>query len=85
MTINKILIEPVTSGGVIAKTRCAMCGQLQTIDIPKSEVEGFLNWYNGGPIKIQDACPTVTPSKREVLISGVCPCCFSLMDKGIEL
>lgn len=49
---------------------CPFCGQVTTVEVP---FEQYILWEMGE--LIQNAMPDLTPTEREVLISGLCPKC----------
>lgn len=55
-------------------TKCPLCREQDTIEIPE---EGFFAWRHGQ--YIQDALPELDAGKREQLITGTCPSCWTLM------
>jgi cytochrome c553 len=55
-------------------TVCPLCHEPDTLEIPE---EGFLAWRNGQ--YIQDALPELSADKREQLITGTCPSCWTDM------
>lgn len=50
--------------------RCPFCGKLHDVKVP---FDGYLAWQSGE--LIQNAMPSLTPTQREQLISGLCPKC----------
>lgn len=54
---------------------CPFCGELNVITVSEEEYERY---YLDG-MMIQDAMPDLTPTEREMIISGICPSC----QKGI--
>tara|TARA_R100000008_G_scaffold46021_1_gene27091 strand:+ start:343 stop:582 length:240 start_codon:yes stop_codon:yes gene_type:complete len=53
---------------------CRLCRCEQKITAP---VSGWLAWQNGE--LIQEALPMLSPSERELLISGTCDDCWTEM------
>ncbi len=51
---------------------CPFCEQEHKVSVENEE--GFFLWYNGMGL-IQDVLPDLSPTKREQLISGICPAC----------
>lgn len=49
---------------------CPFCGTVTLVDVP---AEGFFQMEDGA--LVQDAFPTLSAEKRELLISGMCPKC----------
>ena len=81
--MSKLLIESVSNGGAVIKTRCPICGEIQTVDIKPSEIDGFTQWYNGKAL-IQNALPNISTSNREKLVSGTCEGCWASMFSNWE-
>ncbi len=54
--------------------KCVLCGVEQHITAP---AVGLLAWQNGE--LIQNALPELSDDDRELLISHICPKCFSMM------
>jgi hypothetical protein len=50
---------------------CHMCSALTTFNVPR---DGYQAWQEG--TLIQKALPGLSPSQRELLISGTCDTCF---------
>jgi hypothetical protein len=44
--------------------------------------EGLVKWQNGA--YIQDALRELTPAQRELLITGICPKCWKMMNMDEE-
>lgn len=59
------------------KRKCPFCGEITTIEVP---FEQYMAWEMGE--LIQRAMPDVSPSDREVLISGICKKCQKEVFKG---
>lgn len=49
---------------------CPFCGVVSEVVVP---FDGFMEWKAG--TLIQKALPTLSVTKREMLISGICPKC----------
>ena len=49
---------------------CPFCGKETELEI---DFDGYIEWQSGA--LVQNAFPELSPSKREVLISGICPKC----------
>lgn len=60
---------------------CPFCHKPSTIklDAVKTKLfeEGMQKWQNG--MRVQDAMPFLSPSERELLLSGMCDKCWSSM------
>ncbi len=54
--------------------RCILCGKTTTVIIPKEKEDNYYKWSHG-TLSIQRALPWLSPTEREVLISGICPEC----------
>ena len=69
----------VFSNGKAKMTReCPICGKIQTLVADeKMFKEGILK-YNGGML-IQNAFPFLTPSDRELMMTGICDECWNNM------
>lgn len=53
------------------KTVCPLCGKETIIEVEESAWEQ----YEAGDLA-QNCFPDLSPDKREMLISGICPECF---------
>jgi len=51
---------------------CPFCKKNSTVTV---DFEGYLNYMMGA--RVQDAFPDLTPSERELLISGICDECWA--------
>ena len=51
--------------------QCPFCGCITELEIP---LEGYFAWKLDGEL-VQNAFPELTPTEREMLISGICPDC----------
>jgi len=60
-----------TSQTITIQYRCPFCRTDKTEDYP---TEGFSKWYLEGA-NIQEAFPNLSATKREILISHICPDC----------
>lgn len=60
------------------KVRCRVCRTPYALSVP---LEGYLDWKYEG-VKTQNAMPDVTPEDRELLISQICPKCWTNLFKG---
>jgi hypothetical protein len=56
---------------VIVSNRCVFCSTEHQIELDRTR---YNRWVAGGHIQV--VFPTMTPSQREVLISGTCPDCW---------
>lgn len=50
---------------------CPFCGMASTV---KVDADGYFAWKYDGEL-IQNALPNLTPTEREMLISGMCEDC----------
>lgn len=57
------------------KVQCRWCNKEKELEVP---AEGYMKWEVGN-VHIQDALPQLSPSDRELLISGTCPECWDRM------
>ena len=55
---------------MIYETICPFCGKVSEISI---DFDKFMEWKEGK--KVQDAFPELSPSERELLITGMCSEC----------
>jgi hypothetical protein len=60
-------------------TTCPCCNQATTHTLPTP----LLNKWKAGAF-IQDVFPNLTPTKREQLITGMCPDCQAILDDDYE-
>lgn len=56
---------------ITLSVKCYICGKEQLIEVSK---EGYEKWKAGA--LIQEALPSLSPDKRELLISNTCPACW---------
>ena len=64
---------------VTVYTECPCCKQVQSVVCKE---EGLVKWQNGA--YIQDALRELTPAQRELLITGICPKCWKMMNMDEE-
>lgn len=62
------------SRNLIVENRCPMCGKVHTVTVNNTDFE---KWQSGACI--QNAFPYLSAEEREILISGICPKCWTLM------
>ena len=55
----------------MVETHCPICGTWEAIEVDE---ENYLDWQLGA--LIQHAFPTMSATKREQLITGICPVCW---------
>ena len=55
---------------ITVKMNCVFCGCPHSVSVPS---KGYQLWQAGE--LIQRAMPSVSPTEREQLISGICPDC----------
>jgi hypothetical protein len=55
----------------ILTNNCPFCGVIQEVAVSTAD---FVKYKNGA--LIQDAFPSLTPSKREVILTGICDNCW---------
>ena len=55
-------------------TRCPMCGRGNEIEVNEAD---YWDWDDGA--HAQEAFPYLSAAEREMLISGICPTCWSKM------
>ena len=65
----------LVNGEVKVGRVCAFCDQLNTITLPGPAIHGIRRWQRG-EASIQIALPTLTPSEREVILSGSHDACW---------
>lgn len=53
------------------ETMCPFCGEINTVEM---DINAYADWQFNGK-NIQDAAPEMSPTDREMLISGICPKC----------
>ena len=56
-------------------TRCPFCGHANFIEVNEND---YLD-YDDGVLNTQTAFPYLSANEREMLISGICPTCWSKM------
>ena len=59
--------------------KCPICGQFQTLYVEKDD---YLTWMSKNT-HVQDTFSYLTPSQREILISGTCPKCWDNLFKNV--
>ena len=57
---------------------CPMCGTDHLVILTLDQYQRFLDSRIKG-MYIQTALPDVDPATRELLITGICPACFSIL------
>lgn len=57
---------------VCVVTRCPICGHGNFVDVNEADYD---DWSDGMLASV--AFPYLTPSEREMLISGICPTCWA--------
>ena len=65
---------------VNVKATCPSCGKTQIISV---DLQDLQMWQCGAAL-IQDAMPYLTPSEREMLMTGLCDDCFPKEDYDCE-
>ena len=70
---NLQLELPEDSKYIEFKITCPHCGKVSELHVLK---EHYLNWRDKGML-IDVAMPELTPSQRELLLSGICPKCWT--------
>lgn len=63
---------------VVITSICPWCGKASTFEVDKDVWDKGLKAYNNGA-HIQDAWPTLSPSDRELIITGICNECWNNM------
>lgn len=66
-TADEIVILDAT-----VDTRCPFCGKRHSIEVNEAD---YFDWQDGKCA--QDAFPYLSADDREMLISGICPTCWS--------
>ena len=61
------------------KKECPVCHTVNTLMLKKSEIESYQNGAH-----VQDAFGRLSPSEREILITGICGKCWDKMFKEEE-
>ena len=61
------------------RVQCNICGVLLSLEVP---IEGLVKWRQGA--LIQDALPSLSLSKREMLITQSCGTCWDDLFKPEE-
>lgn len=59
---------------VTVVTRCPMCGRGNFIEVNEDDYD---DWSDGA--NVQTAFPYLSANEREMLVSGICPKCWSNM------
>lgn len=60
-------------------TYCPFCNEAHEIQCNE---EDYLDWQDG--MTAQEAFPYLSANDREMLISGICPSCWSALFEGME-
>lgn len=55
--------------------RCPFCGQTQELRMTADQYERYCKWKRGKGC-IQNMLPDISASKREQLMTGICPTCW---------
>jgi len=73
-------VNPICGGPNLVEISnvCPMCGKTHSFKIEAKVFDDGLALYNGGAL-VQKAWPTLTPSQRELMISGICDDCWNNM------
>lgn len=60
-------------------TECPFCHRANEIEVNEMD---YLDWSDGK--LAQEAFPYLSADEREMLISGICPSCWSALFEGME-
>ena len=61
---------------LIGSGTCPLCGNDNRVDITDKEMTEYLKWNESSKSTcLQDAMPTLSSTKREIIISGICEIC----------
>ena len=58
---------------------CPFCGKVTTFEVDKEVWNRGVKAYEDDGKLIQDAWPTLTPSQREAILTGICDDCWNIM------
>lgn len=72
----KVLPEEPTM--IEVSNMCPFCGKTHSFKTDTSEFKKGLDAYNDGS-QVQNTWPSLTPSQRELMISGICDECWNNM------
>jgi hypothetical protein len=61
---------------VRVERKCPECRKLYSITVSE---DALIAWHDG--MKVQRAFPDLTPSQRELLITGICSSCWDTLTK----
>lgn len=61
-------------------TVCPICGHAHEVEVNEDD---YFDWSFDG-VLVQTAFPYLSPSEREMLISGICPTCWAKTFEGKE-
>jgi hypothetical protein len=65
---------------MVCKAVCPVCGKISLVQV---DTDAYRAWLNGEG-KIQNLLPSLTPSQREILMTGTCDTCWDIMWGGEE-
>ena len=63
---------------VVVTSVCPWCGKASAFEVDKEVWNTGWKAYNAGA-NIQDAWPTLSPSERELILTGICDDCWDKM------
>ena len=77
MTTERIvLIEETEGNDVSLQVKCVMCGEFHEVVVTK---ESLAEFQSPNRRNIQDVFPYLSPSDRELLLTNICPNCWTKM------
>ena len=62
----------------ILEIPCPFCGKISKLKVSTKVWRDGLNAYKNGAL-IQNAWPTLSPSDRELILTGICDTCWNKM------
>lgn len=75
---TEMRMEELGDGRVRLRRRCNMCGKYQVLEMGLVELAQGLNAKKVGK-HVQEAFPWLTPSEREMFLTGICDDCWGVL------
>lgn len=78
MYLQHVIQNDYPHNETVLEVPCPSCGKVSEITIPTNEWLDGLKAYKNGAV-VQNAWPKLSPSQRELLITGICETCWNEM------
>ena len=76
--INTIQQTDYPNDVTVLEISCPWCGKISELKVSTKVWRDGLNAYKNGAL-IQNAWPTLSPSDRELILTGICDTCWNKM------